>query len=322
MTTDIQEDLIYRYLLGDLRESEQLALEQGFFADGEIFERVWEIENDLVDRYVRGKLTAKEKGLFEKNYLASPVHLERVAFARTLVEAVDSGEEERKASVRSEPAVSWWASFLSSISGNSWRLATIAAMLCLAVVSGWLFGERARLHKQISQISDESASEKQRVQELEKAMASDREQSDKLAAEIERLHAEARNTEAPSGTLPAQNEPRPVISFLLSPMLMRSGGEAQQLKISKETELVLLQMKIQERDARVFQVDLRTVEGIQIWSKGSIKARLQTKSGSLVSVSIPARKLAGGDYILTLSANDGANGTEEMNRYFVRVVRE
>ena len=61
MKTDLQEKLVYRYLLGDLPDAEQLALEQAFFADGETFERVWEIENDLVDRYVRGRLSAAEK---------------------------------------------------------------------------------------------------------------------------------------------------------------------------------------------------------------------------------------------------------------------
>jgi hypothetical protein len=318
----IQEDLIYRYLLGDLPESEQLALEQEAFDDGEIFERVWEIENDLVDRYVRGKLTAAEKGLFEENYLASPVHLKRVAFARSLVEAVDSGKLERKGSIRSAPSVSRWSSFLSSISGKSWRLATIATILILAVASGWLLGERAHLHKRIGQITDESASERQRVKELEREMASEREQSDKLAAEIERLHAELGNTGGPSPTLPVQNEPRSVISFLLSPMLIRSNGETQKLKISKETEVVLLQMNVKEPGARVFQVDLRTVEGAQVWSKGDIKARPQTRTGSVVSISIPASKLAGGDYILTLSATDAANDTEAMNRYFIRVVRD
>jgi hypothetical protein len=105
-------------------------------------------------------------------------------------------------------------------------------------------------------------------------------------------------------------------------MLIRSNGETQKLKISKETEVVLLQMNVKEPGARVFQVDLRTVEGAQVWSKGDIKARPQTRTGSVVSISIPASKLAGGDYILTLSATDAANDTEAMNRYFIRVVRD
>ena len=44
-----------RYLLGDLPEIEQTAVEQEYFADPEKFEEVWAVENDLVDRYVRGR---------------------------------------------------------------------------------------------------------------------------------------------------------------------------------------------------------------------------------------------------------------------------
>lgn len=93
METDALEERIHRYLLGDLPEEEQSALEQVFLDDGEVFEQVWAAENDLVDRYVRGKLTPAEKHLFEENYLASPAHCERLAFAKKLVQAADSGAE-------------------------------------------------------------------------------------------------------------------------------------------------------------------------------------------------------------------------------------
>ncbi|HET8677807.1 MAG TPA: hypothetical protein VFO63_18550 [Blastocatellia bacterium] len=93
METDALEERIHRYLLGDLPEEEQSALEQVFLDDGEVFEQVWAAENDLVDRYVRGKLTPAEKHLFEENYLASPAHRERLAFAKKLVQAADSGAE-------------------------------------------------------------------------------------------------------------------------------------------------------------------------------------------------------------------------------------
>ena len=70
MKTETQEKRIYRYLLGDLPEEDQFALEQEFLADGALFEQVWAAENELIDRYVRGGLTSAEKHLFEKNYLA------------------------------------------------------------------------------------------------------------------------------------------------------------------------------------------------------------------------------------------------------------
>jgi hypothetical protein len=78
-----------RYLLGDLPELEAAAVEQEYFDDPEKLEAVWAAENDLVDRYVRGRLPRGERELFERNYLKSPKHRERVAVARSLLDAAD-----------------------------------------------------------------------------------------------------------------------------------------------------------------------------------------------------------------------------------------
>src|SRR5215475_8003956 len=84
-----QDERMTRYLLGNLPETEQMAVEQEYFADPEKFEEVWAAENDLVDRYVRGRLPRGERELFERNYLQSPKHRDRVALARKLLEAAD-----------------------------------------------------------------------------------------------------------------------------------------------------------------------------------------------------------------------------------------
>ena len=49
-----QGEPMTRYLLGDLPETEQTAVEQEYFADPEKFEEIWSAENDPVDRYMRG----------------------------------------------------------------------------------------------------------------------------------------------------------------------------------------------------------------------------------------------------------------------------
>ena len=49
MKPDIQENLMRRYLLGDLPESETNELEIQVLRDDEKFEEMWEIENRLVD---------------------------------------------------------------------------------------------------------------------------------------------------------------------------------------------------------------------------------------------------------------------------------
>ena len=46
-TTDNQEVRMRRYLLGELPEAEQLALETEFFADASLLEQMQDIETDL-----------------------------------------------------------------------------------------------------------------------------------------------------------------------------------------------------------------------------------------------------------------------------------
>jgi hypothetical protein len=323
METDIQEKIIFRYLLGDLPEAEQLALEQEFFAEGEKLEQIWALENQLLDRYVRGGLTPVERNLFEKNYLASPVHRQRLAFAETLVQAADSGKDERATDFEKPHSVAWWAAFLGSYRGNlvPWGLA--AAMLLLVAGGFWLFAESARLREQLNQLKDEKASEERRTQELETEIAREREQRDRLAAELEDLRqkqAELLNRQTLQ-TPPNQVEHHSLASFFLSPLNLRGEGETQQLKIPKETTEVRLQMKIQEPEARNFRVSLRTVEGTPVWSGSAGKTRAPEKRDAIIAVRIPVNKFSASEYILTLSAHSGANQPQEIARYFFRVIK-
>jgi hypothetical protein len=315
METDIQENIIRRYLLGDLPEAERLALEQKFFADDETFEQVWATENNLIDRYVRGRLTAVEKDLFEKNYLASPVHRQRLAFAQTLVQAVDSPVQKQVAPSKSQQPLSWWAAGSRWFRGNTMQLG-MAAMVLLLIVGGiWLFTERARLRDQMNQLENAKVSEQQRTEELEKTINEERLRREELASELERLRQEqAKQT---TQTPPNQVIPHSVVSLLLSPMLLRSEGEAAPLKITGETKKVHLQLKIQEPEAGNFRVSLRTVEGTQIWN--GIASR---KGGTTVSVLIPAGKLSTNDYILTLTASGSTDQSQESGRYFFRILKQ
>ena len=94
MTTDHQEKLIRRYLLGELPEAEQTAFERELLADREKFDQVWATESRLVDSYVRGEVSRSDRERFEGRYLASPLHRERVAIAELFLQDLD--ERRRK----------------------------------------------------------------------------------------------------------------------------------------------------------------------------------------------------------------------------------
>ena len=97
--SNLEDNLMVRYLLGDLPESEQATLEERCFADGDTFDRMWERETRLVDDYVRNRLAPGERERFERHYLASPVHRQRVATARNLLTRADESAQAHSAPV-------------------------------------------------------------------------------------------------------------------------------------------------------------------------------------------------------------------------------
>jgi hypothetical protein len=89
MKIDQSEKLIRRYLLGELAEADQAALEQELLIDRGKFDRVWAVENELTDSYVRGEMSRADRERFEGHYLVSPLHRERVAIAESFLADID-----------------------------------------------------------------------------------------------------------------------------------------------------------------------------------------------------------------------------------------
>jgi hypothetical protein len=74
------ERLIRQYLLGELPEHEQTAVEARFFADDTFFEQLVATEKELIGRYLRGDLSPEYHERFQRRYLT-------VDYRRKLVES-------------------------------------------------------------------------------------------------------------------------------------------------------------------------------------------------------------------------------------------
>lgn len=304
-----------RYLLGDLPESETNELEIQLLSDDEKFEQIWELENRLVDGYVRGRLSSADRERFERHYQASTVHRQRVAVARNLVAEADGPG----ATAIPLPAKVSWGARLSEKLGFSilsWQSALAATVLLFAICSVWLFLDRSRLRHEQEQVRVESEARQNREAELSQQLATAQEERKRLESEIERLRVE-RNVNGQPPTQP-ERTPRPTIySLLLSPMLMRGGDNPQTATIPSQTDLVRLQMKVDQESARRFRVSVRTVEGRQVWEQ-----QIKPPAGNpIITAQVPAGRLPVGDYILNLSAVNSTGKPEEINRYFFRVTK-
>lgn len=319
MKPDIQENLMRRYLLGDLPESETNELEIQVLHDDEKFEELWEIENRLVDGYVRGRLSPADQERFERHYHASPIHSQRVTVARHLVEEADRSGT---AAIPVPANASWSARFFEKLGFPllSLQSAFAAAMLLFAVCSLWLLLDRARLRNERDRLRAASQSEQNREDSLSQQLASAQAESKKLESEIERLRNE-RNANTQLPIQPERTPPPTIYSILLSPMLVRSSNNAQTATIPPQTDLVRLQLKVNRENEQRFKVTVGTVEGRKVWEQ-QIKPPTDQARNSTISVQIPAGKLPTGDYILTLSGSEAAGLTSEINRYFFRVIRQ
>ena len=310
-----------KFLLGDLGEAEASQLELELLGNDERFAQMRETESCLVDDYVRDRLPQEFRERFERHYLASPIHVERVAFARQLIEKIDETRAEPRS--RSTKTANY-VSFLETLGIvlRPWQYALAAVILVLAVAAFWLLRERSRLQAELAQIKTERALEKDHEETLGHQVAHVREQNSRLTSELERLRAEkGTDEERTSGNLPEKNTRPRIFSFTLSSTLVRASGDQQVLIVPPDSEVVALQLKVDPSEKRRFNVTVATVEGDQIW-KEQRKLQLDRNGNGSIITSVPGKKLPVGDYILTLTAINSSGPQEEINRYFFRVLRK
>lgn len=310
-----QTAVMRRYILGELPESEQFALEEQFFRDEAIAERMRNVEQELVDAYVRGRLAAEERSVFERNYLTSPRRVERVEFARELLKVADETPAEIASTQTSSTTFSvrkWiWDVF------NPTRFSiALAAASALIVVSGivWiLIGLPREPNRRSGSLARKNESEEE-VRALGEAVARLQEENRRMAAEIERL----RNGQAQTQASPPPVRPS-LASILLLPTI-RGAARQQTLPLSPDDQQARLQMKIETGPYKRYLVEVQPVDGGASWRSSSISAQ---KSGNdvLLTWVAPARRLKPGDYTLTLTGVDAAGSLEPIENYSFRVVK-
>jgi anti-sigma factor RsiW len=84
---------IEAYLLGRLSAEEQTRIEALLFEDPDALDFFRDSEDDLIDRYLAGELSAHDRAAFEQAFATSTSRRERIAFARALAESLADGAE-------------------------------------------------------------------------------------------------------------------------------------------------------------------------------------------------------------------------------------
>jgi len=307
------DPLLSRYLLDDCSDEERRQVEEQFFASDDTFARLCELEEDTLERYRRGELTSEERVRFERAYKSSP-RRDRVLFSRaleTLISRADSGAGLRKPAtdIASPRRLRSWLRLESPVS----RFALAAAAVVLVAVAGALGLQTRRLQSSLvtaraeaERLRLEQATGRQRLDELER-------QTTDLTTRLTRERAGAANAVSSAPPIPL------VLSFVLSPGLLRGADGPKRLIVAPTTSELRLQLDLESGvSGTSFTAELKTSAGDVVWSQGGLRTR-PIDGGAAVSLAVPAALLLAGDYELEL--RDSGRLQDPVHYYFSVVRR-
>ena len=315
---NLLEQTVTRYLLGELSEAEQAAIEEQYFSNPQTFNEITKVESELVDNYVRGRLSAPVREQFEKFYLAHPSRRERVKFAEALATRLDQIDRPGTISEPSRGFVPWWQKLFASprLSGPAPVFAVALVSLLLVLVSAWLFVEARRMRGELAQTQAALAGQEQRERELQKQVDDERTRADELAAELERR----RNQSSSPTTTPSESTIPAFVTFLINVGSSRGGdiGHPGTLLIPAGTTEAKLQISLKEQNYSTYAAVLQAVGGGEIFSRQNIKPSTN-KSGATFTLNVPASRLSTGDYLLTLKGTTDRGDVEDASKSLFRV---
>jgi hypothetical protein len=308
------DQITTRYLLGELSEAEQMALEREYFSSGEAFDRVLAAENNLVDSYVRDRLAPDARQRFEQIYLAHPKRRERVRFAEALAAKVDQSEVR---AAQASVAESTWGRLLASMRRPKLAWASSFALVLLAAVGVWYLMETRRLRREFAQAESQRVAQVERERVLQQQIANDHQRAEELAAET------ARQQNGSPGPTPLLKTSPTFASLILTVGGTRAAEAAPPavLVIPAGVEQVRIQLTVRESAYQNYRAVLQTASGQQVFAWQRLIRGTKKASANFV-LNLPASKFIAGDYILTLKGVSENGEGEDISKSLFRVERK
>jgi hypothetical protein len=313
MTVQPDNALLSRYLLHQCSEDERTQVEDRFFEDDELFERLRQLEEDAVERYLRGDLTAEEREQFDRAY-ASPPRRDRVRFARALT-TLSASRAEAAPAVESVGRRGVPTRFFRRPFAWSYGLGLAAALLLVSAATVITFWQARQLRTSLGEaeaqnrtLERERENDRQRLRELEKRTVD-------LGDELNR----ARASQPSPGT--ATRPQTVVAAFVLSPGLLRSAQKVTRVVVPRAVEQVRLQLDLEPgTDYRSYRVEVRNIQGAVVWSQEMLRPR-RIDSGTAVSVWVPAERMNAGEHEAVLSGSADSRKYDDAGHYYFDVVK-
>ena len=334
MSTDLHKDeLIARYLLGDLTEEQQIEIEDRAFRDQEYQQNITAVENDLIDEYVRRELPETQRRQFEHLFLTSADRRRRIDFARALSTVVKEAEvTERQSQPVVTPTPAGWreslSAFLQGLTPAA-RFSLATASLVIVAFAAWLVTQSARQRSQLARLESDQQSQQNKQQDLERQIDTERKRNQELATQLaqekqqrqqsDELINQIQREAEDSAQQPSRNT---IFSLALLPGISRSGSSRPKLVLPESARLVQLQIGVEPEDLyKSFRVEIGTGDGRQVWNRDNLSAR-STRSGKTIGLTLPAKVLSAGRYELALKGVTDEGTAEDVGYYYFEVLRQ
>ena len=324
------ESQLIRYLLGELPEAEKARIEDRLFADDDLFEYLQAIKAELADDYVSGALSGPERMRFEQRVLSLSEGRQLLNLAVAL-QSVSPAMPVRGSHQSVSPAENFtlWQSLLAWLRtpGSALQL-TAAATLLLMIGGAWFIIETRRLRGQLEQAGLEREAAQRQQQELQQQVAKQNDLGEKLREELQSIRQERDKLQKDSARLQQTEAAKPspasnlVLSFILSPGLIRGTDEPLRVVIPGHKRLVQLQLDLEGDEVyKGYRAELRTARGNLIWSQDVASAR-STSLGRAVFLRLPADVLTTSEYELTLKGVTNQGKLQDVNYYYFSVQKK
>jgi hypothetical protein len=85
-----EQEIIRQYLLGQAPLEDSSQVEERLLTDGEFYQELLIVEDELIDRYLSGELSEPERQSYQTHFLLPPERQQKLRFARSLKKYVSS----------------------------------------------------------------------------------------------------------------------------------------------------------------------------------------------------------------------------------------
>jgi hypothetical protein len=304
MVLNVQERTLRQYLLGELSEKEQEALEQWLMSEEEAYDQLAAAEDDLIDESMAGKLNRHELERFNNYFLNAPARKRKLWFGQAFRKFVDRTPGVPARNVPAPP-VSFWDLFRQRpVFGYA-----VIALVVLVIGGGSWAG--FKMHDMQGKLAATTKLADER-EDLKRLLDERRATDEQLQADFHTFESAVANVR--SLTLQGFQ------AITLMPGITRTAADVQRIDLKSEAQIARLSLTLLDANYDSYRAVVLDDSGKEIWTRERLTATADGKTRAIILM-IPMDRLTAGDFIVRLSGRTASNTPENIGTYAFRATR-